>query len=183
VSRRLKGLTLIAAAFVILSAGDCEIGDLGQILDKPGEIVVTNNGDEAAVISITASDVKSYPTLAGGQTASASTNVGGGYQVNVVMTPANAQSYRQDLATMRSRVEALISEELNPSVKTELFLQLAGLKAAILAYEQGQGAGCSGTINLDRENAETVSATVEWREQSGSGFWEITCGSNSGSSE
>jgi hypothetical protein len=173
----MRPLILIAAAFVILSAGECEIGDLGQILHRPGEITVTNSGDEPAVVSIVAPDVKSYPTLVAGATASAQTNVGGQYSVQVVMTPENAAAYRQDLATMRQRVEALISEEPDPTIKTELFVQLAGIKASILALEQGQGAGCSGTIELTRDNAATVNATVTWREQSGAGFWDMTCGS------
>lgn len=182
-TRRLKGLVAVALCFLLLSAGECNIGDLGDLLDKPGTIIVTNTGSESAVLAIIAADVKSYPTLAGGATASAETNVGGGYEVRVVMTPENAQRYRQDLMTLRTSVEKLIDGALTPTDKTLLFIQLAGIKASIQALEQTNAAGCSGTIELNQDNTENVTASVHWVPQGGSGFWDAICGSNTGSGE
>src|SRR5687768_9595078 len=149
-------------AFVLLSAGECEFSSLGDILDKPGQIVVSNLGTETAVVAIIANDVKSYPTLAGGATASAYTNVGGVYEVRVVMTPENTERYRQDLVSLRQSVEKLISGSASPVEKTRLFLDLSGIKAAIQALETGNAAGCSGRIELDQTKSETVNATVSW---------------------
>ena len=175
---RLQTLAFAAAAFVMLSAGKCDISSLGDILDEPGSIAVTNIGQEPAVVAISADDVKSYPTLAAGATGSAQTNVGGRYQVSVVMSPENAQRYRDELNTMRGTVEKLIDGSLSSAEKTQLFLQLAGIKAAISALEMTNAASCSGVINLDRDNAAHVSATVRWEPQGGAGFWDLTCGSN-----
>ena len=168
----------IAVAFVVLSAGECELSSLGDILDKPGNIVVTNAGTEIAVVAIIADDVKSYPTLAGGATASAETNVGGQYQVRVVMTPENTQRYREDLVSLKQIVSKLVDGTLTTQEKTRLFSQLAGINAAIAALEQANAAGCSGVISLNQDNAETVNANVRWVPQSGAGFWDATCGSN-----
>ena len=173
-TRRLRSMLFIGIAFVSLSAGECEFEG---ILEKSGSIVVTNTGTEAAVVAIIAADVKSYPTLAGGQRATVSTTTGGTYEVRVVMTPENAERYRADLAVLRGRVEHLIDGSMSPAEKTQLFVQLAGIKAAIAALEQANAAGCSGRIELNTESAETVNATVQWVSQSGSGFWDATCGS------
>lgn len=176
--RRLRSLVCICLAFVLLSAGECDLSSLGKILDKPGRMVVTNTGTELAVVAIIASDVKSYPTLAGGASASAETNVGGQYDVRVVMTPENTQRYRQDLLSLKQVVAKLVDGSLSTEEKTYLFSHLAGLNAAIAALEQANAAGCSGTITLNRDNAQTVNATVAWVRQTGSGFWDATCGSN-----
>jgi hypothetical protein len=178
VSQRVRALVMILVCFVLLSAGDCEIGDLGEILDKPGAIVVTNGGTEPAVVAILADDVKSYPTIPGGGTASVTTNVGGAYTVNVVMSAENALEYRAELTQLRRTVEKLIDGSLSSDEKIYLFTSLAGIKSAISRFEQGQGAGCSGRIKLNRDNAETVNTIVTFRSQSGSGFWDIACGSN-----
>lgn len=170
-------VTLGTLAFVLLSAGECNIGDLGAILDKPGRIVVTNVGIHPAVVAIIAADVKSYPTLVGGATASAQTNVGGSYEVRVVMTPENAQRYHDDLVALRRSVEKLIDGSVSSEEKTGLFVKLAGIKAAITALETSGAGGCSGRIELNQDNAETVNATVGWVDQGGSGFWDLTCGS------
>lgn len=168
-------MLFIGIAFVSLSAGECELGDL---INQPGTIVVTNVGTEPAVVAIIAADVKSYPTLAGGDSATVSTTTGGRYEVRVVMTPENAQRYREELAALRRRVEQLVDGSLSTAEKTQLFSQLAGIKAAINALEQANAAGCGGRIELNQASAEKVNATVRWVSQSGSGFWDATCGSN-----
>jgi hypothetical protein len=175
---RASRLLALAAVFVIVSGGECSIGDLGSLLDAPGRISVTNIGTEPAVIAILADDVKSYPTLAGGATASVQTNTGGRYEVRVVMTPENAATYRADLASLRTLVEKQISDATDPAEKTRLFLDLAGIKAAIQALSNSNAAGCSGTITLDAEETAEVAATVNWVTSSGAGFWDVTCGSN-----
>jgi hypothetical protein len=179
VRRRAWPIVFGVFAFVLLSAGDCEIGDLGALLNKPGRIVVSNAGTVPAVVTIVAPDVKSYPTLAGGASASVQTNVGGTYDVRVVMTPENASAYRAKLTELRGNVERLISGSLSPVEKTRLFLDLAGIKAAILAFENsGNAAGCSGQIKLGQDEQASVNATVTWVETSGGGFWDSTCSSN-----
>lgn len=175
---RLRRALALLAAFVILSGGECEIGSLGEILDRPGSIVVTNVGIHPAVVAIIAPDVKSYPTLAGGATASVQTNVGGSYQVRVVMAPENAQRYHDDLLALRRSVEKLIDGSLSTAEKTGLFIKLAGIKAAIAALETSGAGGCSGRIELNQDNAQTVNATVGWVDQGASGFWDTSCGSN-----
>ena len=177
-TKRLRLVIFGVLAFVLFSAGDCEFSSLGGILDKPGQIVVTNIGTETAVVAILADDVKSYPTLAGGATASAQTNVGGPYQVRVVMTPENTERYRQDLRSLRQIVEKFIDGAASPEEKTQLFSRLAGINAAIADLEQGNAGGCSAEIKLNQDNAETVNATVSWVRQSGAGFWDTTCGGN-----
>lgn len=171
---RPRALACIALLFVTLSAGECE---LGEILPRAGRIVVTNTGTEPAVVAIIGPDVKSYPTLAGGGSASVTTNTGGPYEVRVVMTPENAQRYRTELLALRAAVEKLVDGSLTSVEKTNLFLNLAGIKAAIVALEQANAAGCSGRIELGQDAAETVNATVAWVAQSGAGFWDATCGS------
>ena len=174
-SRRALRILALAAAFVLLTAQECE---LDEFVQKPGSISVTNIGNELAVIAIIADDVKSYPTLAGGSHASAQTNVGGAYQVRVVMTPENANAYRQSLAELRRLVERQIDGSASPAEKTQLFINLAGLKAAILAFEQANAAGCSGRVTISVEETTEVVATVNWVPQGGAGFWDVTCGSN-----
>jgi hypothetical protein len=178
VIRRLRSLGLLIVVFAILSGGECEISSLGEILDKPGRIVVTNAGSEVAVVAILGPDVKSYPTLASGATASAETNVGGQYQVIVIMTAEQMLEYRDDLANLKRTVEKLVDGSLSTEEKTYLFTKLAGINAALAALQQGSAASCSGRIELDRDNAEIVNSTVSWVTQSGTGFWEMTCGSN-----
>lgn len=173
-TRRPRALLCIAVAFITLSAGECE---LGGIVDEPGRIVVTNTGTEPAVVAIIAPDVKSYPTLAGGGTASVSTNTGGEYQVRVVMTPENTQRYRADLSELKAVVQKLVDGSLTTEEKTRLFSRLAGINAAIAALEQANAAGCGGRIELEPDGPETVNATVQWVAQGGAGFWDTTCGS------
>jgi hypothetical protein len=79
---------------------------------------------------------------------------------------------------MRRSVEKLIDGSASTAEKTQLFINLAGIKAAITALEQANAAGCSGHITLNKDNAEFVSATVNWVPQSGAGFWDTTCGSS-----
>jgi hypothetical protein len=174
----MRMLTLGALASVLFSAGECEFSKVGDFLDKPGQIVVTNVGSDPAVVAIIGPDVKSYPTLAGGATASAETNVGGQYQVRVVMTPENAQRYRDDLIALKRDVQKLVDGSLTTSEKTTLFSRLAGINAAIAALEQANAAGCSGNITLNHDNTETVNATVNFVRAAGGGFWDTTCGSN-----
>lgn len=180
---RVRMVAFGVLAFVLLSAGECEFSSLGDILDKPGQIVVSNVGTDTAVVAIIANDVKSYPTLAGGATASAYTNVGGVYEVRVVMTPENIERYRQDLFDLRRSVEALIDGTASSADKVTLFTKLAGIKASIQALENSNAAGCSGSITLNQDEAASVTATVTWVPQGDSGFWDLTCGSDSGSGE
>lgn len=177
-NKRLRTMTFGVLAFVLLSAGECEITGLGDILDKPGRIVVSNVGTDVAVVAIIGPDVKSYPTLAGGATASAETNVGGQYEVRVVMTPENTQQYRDDLLALKRDVTKLVDGTLTAAEKTTLFSRLAGIKAAIAALEQANAAGCSGNIEINQDKTEIVNATVAFVRASGGGFWDATCGSN-----
>jgi hypothetical protein len=171
-------MVVLLVLFVIVSGGECGLSDLGELLDEPGRITVTNTGLESAVVAITADDLKSYPTLAAGASASVLTNVGGQYEVSVVMTPENAQRYREDLLALRNSVEKLIDGSLTSQEKVELFTNLAGINAAIQALEQSNAAGCSGKIKLNQDRSEAVNATVSWVPQGGAGFWDSTCGSN-----
>ncbi len=178
-SRRAWPIVFGVFAFVLLSAGECDITGLGGLINKPGSIRVTNTGaTETAVVAIIASDVKSYPTLAAGASAAAETNVGGSYQVLVVMTPENRDAYRQNLLELRSQVETLIAGTSSPVDKTRLFVDLAGIKASIQALENSNAASCSGNITLSQDEAASVSATVTWVAQGDSGFWDLTCGSS-----
>jgi hypothetical protein len=163
---------------VTLTTEQCEMGDLGAVINRPGSITVTNaSGTEVAVVAIVADDVKSYPTLASGQSATVETNVGGQYQVRVVMTPENAAAYRAELSSLRKLVENRIDGTADAGEKTRLFVDLAGIKASIEALENQQAAGCSGRIELSTEETASVSATVTWSTTSGSGHWNVICGS------
>jgi hypothetical protein len=164
-------------AFVLLSAGECEFSSLGDILNEPGSIVVSNVGTEPAVVAIVADDVRSYPTIAGGAAASAPTNVGGRYTVSVTMTAQQVIEYRADLLALRRTVEKLVDGPMSSEEKVYLFTKLAGIKAALGQLNSGVGASCSGNIKLSQDNAAIVNATVAWVTQSGSGFWDLTCGS------
>ena len=166
-------------AFVLLSAGDCEISGLGDLINEPGKITVTNVGaTESAVVAIIAPDVKSYPTVAPGGSASVETNVGGSYQVIVVMTPENRDAYRQSLLDLRASVERLINGSATSDEKVLLFTKLAGIKASIQALENTNAASCSGNIEIKQDEAVTVSATISWVAQGDSGFWDLTCGTS-----
>lgn len=176
--RRLRLILMLAAAFALLSAGECSIGDLGSLLDEPGQITVTNTGSEPAVLAIVADDVKSYPTLAGGASASVQTNTGGRYEVRVLMTPEGALEYRAELLALRSSVQTLIGGSTDPAEKTRAYAALAGIKAAIQRLDSGSGASCSGNIQLEADEQARVSASVAWLAQSGSGFWDLSCGSS-----
>jgi hypothetical protein len=178
VSRRSLRLLAIFAAFVVLSAGDCEIGDLGDILNEPGRIVVTNTGTEPAIVAIIADDVKSYPTLAAGGTSAVKTNTGGRFQVRVMMTPEQLIEYRAKLTSMRRDVEGQIAGTNDPLAKTRLFTDLAGLKAALVAADSGTGASCAGNLTLNADQATEVGVGVRWVPTDGGGFWELSCGSN-----
>jgi hypothetical protein len=94
------------------------------------------------------------------------------------MTPENAAAYRAELRSLRQLVEKQLDGTTNTAEKTRLFVELAGINAAIQALESGNAAGCSGSIRLNTDNAESVSATVRWSTTSGGGFWDATCGSN-----
>ena len=177
--RRSASLIALCLAGVIVSAGECEFGDLGSIVGQPATITVTNlSASEPAVLAIIAGDVKSYPTLAAGASSTVRTYVGGTYQVQVVMTPENAATYRQSLMDLRRLVEQQIAGSTSSAEKTKLFADLAGLKAAIQALEQSSAAACSGAVTLKNDAEATVSATVTWTPQSGAGFWDATCGSD-----
>jgi hypothetical protein len=165
-------------AFVVLSAGECNIGDLGGLINKPGSITVTNTGTEPAVVAIVADDVKTYPTIASGGSASAQTNVGGRYTVSVTMTAQQIIEYKSDLQDLRRTVEKLIDGTASAEEKVYAFTSLAGIKAALGQLNAGGGASCSGNIKLSQEDAVSVSASVRWVTQSGSGFWDLTCGSS-----
>jgi hypothetical protein len=171
------GLAMVLA--VTLTAEECGMGDFGGMLNQPGTITVTNaSGNETAVVAIIADDVTSYPTLASGQSASVQTNVGGKYEVRVVMTPENAAEYRAELTALRKLVEQSLAGSTDTVEKTRLFLDLAGIKAAIQGLETQRGAGCAGRIELSTEEAAAVSASVTWSSTSGSGYWDVICGSS-----
>jgi hypothetical protein len=173
-ARRVAALLL---AFAVLSAGECSLGDLADLLARPGTITVTNaSAAESAVLAITTDDARSYPTLGPGQSATVTTNVSGTYRVSVAMTPENMRAYQLELRALRGLVERQISGDASPVEKTQLFIKLAGIKAAILALEQGNGAGCSGQIKLTTDAAASVRVTVKWVTQGDSGFWDPACG-------
>jgi hypothetical protein len=176
-ARATRALALFGA-FALLTAGECSIGDLGDILDEPGTINVTNVGSEIAVIAILTDDVKSYPTLAGGSSASVKTNVGGAYQVRVVMTPESTAAYRENLTSLRQLVEKQLARTATSAERVQLFIDLAGIKASIQALENQNAAGCSGRIKLEADTKTSVTATVSWMASSGAGFWDTTCGSS-----
>ena len=176
--RRLWPILFGTFAFVLLSAGDCEMSGLGDLINKPGSIVVTNTGTEPAVVAIIADDVKSYPTLASGASATVATNVGGRYSVSVTMTPEQLLEYRSDLLALRRTVEKLVDGTATNEEKVYAFTSLAGIKAALAQLNSGQGASCGGNITLSQEKAVSVSVAVQWIPQSGAGFWDLTCGSS-----
>jgi hypothetical protein len=178
-NRRLWPIVFGVFAFVLLSAGDCDIGSLSGLINKPGSIRVTNTGaTETAVVAIIAPDVKSYPTLGPGASATAETNIGGAYQVLVVMTPENRDAYRQSLLDLRRSVERLVDGSASSEERILLFTKLAGIKASIQALENSNAASCSGRIELSQDEAASVTATVTWVAQGDSGFWDLTCGSS-----
>jgi hypothetical protein len=170
---------LLAVMLVVaFTAEECAM-DLEGIINQPGTITVANaGGAESAVIAILADDVRSYPTLGPGGSATVKTNVGGRYEVRVVMTPENATQYRAELQSLRRLVEKAVDGTADPAEKTKLFVDLAGIKAAIRALESGGGAGCTGQLQLSTEQTTQVSATVSWTPTSGGGFWDVTCGSS-----
>lgn len=171
--------TLVALMLLVaITAEECDLGAGGGLVNKPGTIIVDNvSTDQTAVVAVIAQDVRSYPTLAAGQTAEVQTNVGGPYQVLVVMTPENTSAYRDELRSLRRLVEKQVDGATDPAEKTQLFIDLAGIKAAIQALEDGNAAGCSGRLTLSTDHEEVVAATVRWSTTSGGGFWSVTCGS------
>jgi hypothetical protein len=164
-------------AFLVLSAGECQPGDLGVEFDLPGTVVVTNVGRETAVVAITADDARSHPTLPGGGSASVSTNVGGRYEVRVLMTPENARRYHADLLALRKTVTDLVATAPTAAEKTRFFVALAGIKSQLLTMGAGGAAGCTGTIELGPDANAQVNATVAWVSEGDGGFWDATCGS------
>ena len=176
-NRRAWPIVFGVFAFVLLSAGDCEISGLGDLINKPGSIGVTNTGTETAVVAIVADDVKTYPTLASGSSASVETNVGGRYTVSVTMTAEQILEYKASLLELRRTVEKLVDGSATSAEKVYAFTSLAGIKAALAQLNAGQGASCSGVITISQERAVSVSVTVAWVPQSGAGFWNLSCGS------
>ena len=175
-TKRLSGPVIALVVFAIVSGGECELSEIGDIPQEPGTIAVWNAGDtEVAVVAILADDVKSYPTLAPGSTAAVKTNVGGAYQVRVVMTPENVQAYRENLNALKQLVQKQIDGSATSAEKARLFTDLAGINAAIRALEQANAAGCSGTIKLKEDQAVSVTASVRWVAQGGAGFWDTNC--------
>jgi hypothetical protein len=164
-------------AFALLSAESCDF-ELNGLINRPAAITVTNlSSSETAVVAIIADDVKSYPTLTPGQSVTVKSNVGGTYQVRVVMTQENATEYRAELMSLRSLVEKQIDGSASADEKVELFTSLAGINAAIQRFESGNAAGCSGKVTPKTDEDVAVQATVTWQTTSGSGFWDSSCGS------
>jgi hypothetical protein len=175
VIRIIVALMLVTA----LTAEQCDVGEFGDLINRPATITVINtSATESAVVAIIADDAKSYPTLAPGQSATVKTNVGGRYEVRVVMTPENAAAYRSNLTTLRNLVEKQIDAATNAGEKTKLFIDLAGIKAAIAALSSANAAGCAGRVTLSTDSESSVSATLGWSPTTGGGFWDATCGSN-----
>jgi hypothetical protein len=146
-----------------------------DLLDlTPGRLTVTNTGSQnTAVIAVLLDDVKSYPTLGPGASASVGTYVGGTYQIRVVMTPEQAQVYRDDLLALRRLLEIQVDGTASAEEKVQAFVALAGVKASLAAMQASGAAGCSGRI----DPGGTVAASVAWVSRSGAGFWDVSCGS------
>jgi hypothetical protein len=165
-----------------LTAEDCSVGDLDGLINRPGKITVTNTGTEPAVVALLAPDAKSYPTIPGGGSSGITTNVGGRYELRVVMSGEALIEYRARLTQLRREVEQQIGGTPSTAQKIKLFTDLAAIKAALIQLSEGSGgsaAGCTGSIKLKTESDESVQASVQWvPASSGGGFWDITCGSN-----
>jgi hypothetical protein len=165
-------------AFALLSAESCDF-ELNGLINKPAAITVTNlSASETAVVAIIADDVKSYPTLTPGQSVTVKSNVGGTYQVRVVMTQENATEYRAELLSLRRLVERQIDGTASSDEKITLFTNLAGIKAAIQGFESGNAAGCSGKVTQKTDEEVAVQATETWQATSVSGFRDTSCASN-----
>lgn len=164
----------LGLALVVGLAGACE----GFLFNKSGAITVSNlSSTETAVLAIIADDVKSYPTLGPGATAVVTTAVGGDYQVVVVMSAVDAQTYRNNLQTLKQNVSKVIDGTASTDEKVLYFTYLAQINSAIAQASTTGGAGCSGSIELNDESAEGVLVTVNWIPTLGSGSWQVSCGS------
>jgi hypothetical protein len=93
------------------------------------------------------------------------------------MTAQQVIEYRSELQALRRTVEKLVDGTATTEEKVYAFTSLAGIKNALVQLNSGQGASCGGNITLSQDNAVSVSASVQWIPQSGSGFWDVTCGS------
>ena len=171
--RRVVALVGLSAT-VALAAG-CG----GFLFTKPGRITVTNTSNtETAVIAVLGDDFKSYPTLGSGGSASITTEVGGAYEVVVIMSTVDAQVYRNTLQTLKQNVTKVVDGTASNDEKILFFTYLAGINAAISQSEAAGGASCTGRIKVSEGEAASVSAQVVWTSTLGSGFWSLTCGSN-----
>jgi hypothetical protein len=94
------------------------------------------------------------------------------------MTAQQVDEYRADLLDLRRTLEKLVDGTATSEEKVSAFTRLAGIKAALAQLNSGQGASCSGNVKLSQEDEVSVSASIQWVPQSGSGFWDLTCGSN-----
>ncbi|HUP83051.1 MAG TPA: hypothetical protein VM284_02560 [Candidatus Limnocylindria bacterium] len=174
-SRRSPLLAAIGLTMVIGLVSACE----GFAFNTPGKLTVTNtSASETAIVAIQGDDIKSYPTLGPGASATVATSTGGTYTVTVIMSTVDATSYRNNLQTLRSNVEKVIDGTASSDEKIVFFTHLAGVKVAIQQAQGAGGASCSGSIKLSEGEAASVAAVVTWQSSLGSGFWSMTCGSN-----
>ncbi len=169
-----RGIAIAGLAAVVVAAAACE----GFAFNSPGKITVTNTSTtETAVIAILGDDVKSYPTLGPGRSAEATTEVGGDYQVVVIMSAIDAQTYRANLQTLKQNVTKVIDGTASNDEKVLFFSYLAQINTAIAQANNAGGASCTGRIELKEDAAVSVSVAVAWTSTLGSGFWSLTCGS------
>jgi hypothetical protein len=171
--RRVIAVVLLAG--ILAFAVGCE----GFLFNKPGTLTVTNTSTtETAVIAVIGDDFKSYPVLGPGASAKVTTEVGGTYVVTVIMSAVDAQTYRNNLQTLKQNVTKVVDGTASNDEKTLFFTYLAGINAAISQAQASGGASCSGRIKVSENEAASVSTTVAWQSTLGSGFWSLTCGSN-----
>ena len=173
-TRPTRAAALLLGIVLVVGAA-CEGFD---ITTHQATITVTNtSATETAVIAILGDDVHSYPTLGTGKSAIVKTNVGGHYEVRVVMTPQQVQDYRTSLQILKSNTSKVLDGTATTEDMTAWFARLAGVNAALAALNTGGAAGCTGTVDL-KASDPSVLANVTWTDQLGSGFWAASCGSS-----
>lgn len=170
-----RAIALVGLAGAVVLAAGCE----GFLFNKPGTITVTNTSTtETAVIAVLGDDFKSYPTLGPGASAKVTTEVGGAYQVIVIMSAVDAQDYRNNLQTLKQNVTKVVDGTASNDEKILFFTYLAGINAAISQSQAAGGASCTGRIKVSEDATASVAAQVSWTSTLGSGFWSLACGSN-----
>jgi len=150
-----------------------------MLLNQAGAITVRNlSNTETAVLAVRGDDFKSYPTLGPNHNAVISTEVGGAYQVLVVMSAIDAQTYRNNLQLLKQNVTTVVDGTASNDEKVLFFSYLAQINSALAQTYDSGGASCTGQIELNEDTSASVSVTINWTSTLGSGFWSLTCGSN-----